>query len=39
MSGWATKVAERGAVVFVPDWIRIHEMPPTPQELGRRSSA
>jgi BD-FAE len=33
MSGWATKVAERGAVVFVPDWIRIHDMPPTPQEL------
>jgi hypothetical protein len=33
MSGWAAKVAARGAVVFVPDWIRIHEMPPTAQEL------
>lgn len=33
MSGWATKVAERGAVVFVPDWIRIHDMPATPREL------
>ena len=33
MSGWATKVAERGAVVFVPDWIRIHEMPATSKEL------
>jgi hypothetical protein len=33
MSGWATKVAGRGAVVFVPDWIRIHDMPATPREL------
>jgi hypothetical protein len=33
MSNWATWVAERGAVVFVPDWIRIHEMPPTAKEL------
>jgi hypothetical protein len=33
MSDWATAVAERGAVVFVPDWIRIHEMPPTAREL------
>jgi hypothetical protein len=33
MSYWATLVAERGAVVFVPDWIRIHEMPPTAKEL------
>jgi hypothetical protein len=33
MSAWATAVAERGAVVFVPDWIRIHEMPPTAKEL------
>ena len=33
MSLWATRVAERGAVVFVPDWIRIHEMPPTAKEL------
>ena len=33
MSLWATRVAERGAVVFVPDWIRNHEMPPTAKEL------
>jgi len=33
MSLWATRVAERGAVVFVPDWIRVHETPPTAKEL------
>jgi hypothetical protein len=33
MSDWATTVAERGAVVFVPNWIRILEMPPTAKEL------
>ena len=33
MSLWATRVAERGAVVFVPDWIRVHEIPPTAKKL------
>jgi len=33
MSLWATRVAERGAVVFVPDWIRIHAMPAAPGRL------
>jgi hypothetical protein len=33
MSDWATTVAERGAVVYVPNWIRILEMPPTAKEL------
>ncbi|MCX6373495.1 MAG: hypothetical protein NTX16_10530, partial [Actinobacteria bacterium] len=33
MAVWATITAERGAVVYVPDWIRVHEMPPTAKEL------
>jgi hypothetical protein len=30
---WAKKVAERGAVVYVPDWIRTYDHPVTPQQL------
>jgi pimeloyl-ACP methyl ester carboxylesterase len=33
MAGWAAKVAERGAVVFVPDWIRVNGIPTTPEDM------